>query len=483
MSESNAKPSRYLFRAGVYGVEFGFDPHREEPPRRFVRLQAGFRAICRKLYRIPMSLHGLAVVLLFGVGLWGAYYWEKKLLLVLAAIFALVSIPLLRRWRERVWWLGVLFASLAVAVGVATQVVFWVPYLARGFAIQRVQQAGGEVQSYGVFRMEEVNRFTQALLGRDVLVGDVLSVRGPLIAFAPEIVRDLHLPPSVPIHVSDFPTDARDWSEHVLSVAEHSVMLNASGLNEATLRALSRKGLDIDLLVLEQEIRPADVELVSSSNVTFRTLRLYHIDSDSLRRLEGIVSAGKSVSNVYLSRCDWDESAARVLAQLGASLTLDTTYAEGPNQLPTAQLDALIAAKCRLEKLITATVDREQAVRLAQLTSLRTVTATLLDDASVDALKVLPLESIHVPRLNASVVASLMQYPNLGFIWADRMEAPVSVAGPILSNPNILSISVRTFRGSEAEIQAAKRTRMGLQEFEVVTSSEESVPIGPERPR
>lgn len=477
--ESRSERDRYLFRAGVYGVEFSFDPHREEPPRRFVRLQTGFREICRRLYEIPMSLHGLSVVLLLGVGLWGAYYWEKKLLLVLATAFALVSIPLLRRWRERSWWLGVLCASMALAIGGATQIAFWVPYVARGFAIQRIQQAGGEVQSYGVFRMESFNRFTQALLGRDVLVGDVLSVRGPLNAFAPEVVRDLHLPPSVPIHVSDFPPDARDWSEHVLSVAEHSVMLNASGLNEATLHALSRKGMDIDLLVLEQVIRPADVELVASPKVTFHTLRLYHAEPDSIGRLGGVVDAGKSVSHVYLSRCTWDETTARVLTQLGASLTLDTTYVEGPNKLPVEQLDALIAAKCRLEKLITDTIDQEQAVRLAQLTTLRTVTATLLDDASVDALKVLPLESIHVPHLNASVVASLMQYPNLGFIWADRMEAPVSIAGPILSNPNILSISVHRFRGSEAEIQSAKRTRLGVQEFEVVKSLEHSEPNGP----
>jgi hypothetical protein len=85
-------------------------------------------------------------------------------------------------------------------------------------------------------------------------------------------------------------------------------------------------------------------------------------------------------------------------------------------------LDALIQSGCNVEAIHTPTIDAVQAERLAKIPSLTTLSATLLDDQAVEALKSSNLASVQLKELTESAAESLLSYPALNFVFADTMR-------------------------------------------------------------
>ncbi len=461
--------SSHRLRHGEYCVEFGFDPFAESEPKRLVTIRKQWRSMEQSLFRMPAIVYyaGVAVALMWFLRT--AYYPEKVVYYIVLAATAWLAIVVMR-WFRRPWrYVGIALAAVSIGFVFLMLIASWIPEMARTFAIPRLIERRGMVEILEHPEWMSANRSMQTLTGRDLWISDLNGVRGPLSAFSPEIVRDLHVPNSVVITINSPSEDEIDRSENVRAIAPKAPMLQGSWMNTATLRSLAKTGLRCELLIFEDELRDVDIDFLSSPQLDFNTLRLHRMTPDVLLRLQGLVDAGRVLGKIYLVDCQLDAASAAVMAQLQASIIMDVTDREVSLQLPLEELDAMVASGLQVKKIFCDRVNAEQARRLAAIPSLSLLTAVLSDDAAVDYLSKSALEVVTVYGINETVVASLMRYPKLGSVAFEVIEGSVDVAIPLMKNTALHGIGVTKYRGTADQIARVKRLlRLSVKHVEEV---------------
>jgi hypothetical protein len=478
-SEPNDSPHRY--RYGEYCVEFVDDPKTSLVPRRTGRLRRGWEWIGRWLGRIPGVVIYAALGLTAAYSISTAFYPEKAFVYWIAAGLTVAGTVVARRVKPPMGLLGIGFLVLGGTLWLALAATSVVPELSRGFAVAYAVQRGGQLAVFGHAEFDSANRFMQSLTGRDLWVSDIVSVRGPLEAFPPAVVRDLNVPDNVPIYVvAPSEETGTDWSSHVRAIASQTPMLNGSWMNESTLIGLSRSPLRCDLLLFDEVLTEGALRLLRSPSLRYATLRLHRIGPEEILKLSSLKDTGRTLGNVYLSDCDLDLASAKVLADLQAQVVLDGGRQADDSLLAIDDLDALVQAQVSVQKVITSEVDRERAARLAQLPSLAMLQATLTDEDAVERLSNSALEVLEVAQFNPMIVASLLKYPKLGFVTFQLMDGEFEFGKPLFNKPEIYGIHARIYRGTAKQIARFRRQgRATVGEVQELPEPSESTPTSP----
>lgn len=471
MKSTSSQESSHRFRHGDYQVEFQQDPLAPREPKRFVKLVRAWRHFANSVYQVPAAVYYGLTATFLAVACWDAYYFEKILVYVIVGAIAFLGIYLVRNHRFALGFLGLLL-SIFGWIGLAT---IWigseVDGIARTFATPRVVAAGGEIQTFGAPELDSLNLTMQQLFQRDAFIVDIMAVRGPLEAFPPRIVRDLRVPSNIAITITEPQHDDIDWSDNLRAIAPKSPMLLGSWWNDATCFGLIPKGLNCELLIFDQPLTDAQLALVATPKLRYNTLRLQWLEAGDIKKLaEAINANGHSIGNLYLVACHIDPASAVALAQAKPTLIIDHSQELPEKQLPVEELDAMVNAGLNLKKLFANRIDGARAERLAKFPNLELLTGTLIDDAAVEALSGSQLDNVHVSHLNDAIVASLMKYPKLTYVSIDTLEGSLDVAMPLITNQALFGISVRTFRGTAAEIKRLQTLpRITIGSIEVVS--------------
>lgn len=418
--------ARQAYRAGAFEVVFEQDPMGRAHAIRFPRLRRWMQPWRSPLRRIPswcIAVGGAAIAI--GIA-WGAYYPEISLLYGAALAIGLIGLLRLRRIDTQVGLLGWLLLGIGICLAVGTAVLSSVPSFRRAIAV-----------NYSVARGAQF-AFTDAkvktILGREIFREAVHDIHGPLEAFPRQVVQDMFAGRAVPgsIELTSYPGDDQDCSEYVEAVGPHLSELQLNRLNATTLERITRsRRLPLSVIQITGRIAPKDVAFLARGNLVYDTLVLIDADADSIQRLNRLVNDGGAPRRIVLLNCEWDVPAARTLQQLQADLVIRKTGVADTNRLTLEELDALIQSGCKVEAVHTPTIDAEQAVRLAQIPWLTTLSAKLLDDQAVEALKSSNLSSVQLKELTESAAESLLSYPALNFVFADTIRMDGSWASRI----------------------------------------------------
>lgn len=475
MPDSEFENSKHRFQHGSYLVELQFDPFAEKPPTRFVWLRTRWRRIKRLLSRVPAWMYASAIAIATVSACISAYYVELIILYVAMALLTLAGLWLVRSGRQGIGFLG----GICLLVGLFLFSLVWIstflPQVSRGLAIPRIIEKGGEVRTFGTAEWDSINRAVFPFAGREVVIADVLSVKGPLEAFPPRIVQDLQLPGNVSIYVTNSTEDENDWSHHVRAIAPKSPMMLGSWWNEATLQGLIDQGLRCELLIFDEPLTPNQIRLLASPRLRYNTLRLYGMKADTMRALAEAVNASGKFGILYLIDCELDSAAAKALSARQPTIFFEDSSYRPEGALPLPELDAIVDAGLNVQKFFVDRVNGEQAKRMARIPALFLVNGVLSDGTAVEELSNSKLENVAVANADDAIVASLMKYPNLSFVQIENYEGPIDSLIPLITKPSILGINIRTYRGSRDRIAKFKQqSRVMVGQYQEIPLETES---------
>lgn len=459
--------SLHRFRYGEYVVELSFDPYAESEPQRWVALRKGWRRFGRFLYRVPEWVYLSAIAIATAAASISAYYSELIFMLVATGLATAVGIALARRFQQGLGIFGVACILIGGILFAFFKLTTLLPEVARSYAIPRIMEKGGEVRTFLTPEWDTLNNTLFPLTGRDFAIADIISIRGPLEAFSPRVIEDLSIPNNVVIQITRPQDDSLDWTSHVQAIAPRSPMLLGSWWNDATLQGLTQKSLNCDLLLFDRALTLAQAQLIASPRLRYNTLRLHNMEPDSLVLMCKANEIGKPLGNVYLVDCKLDSKAASAMAAFGPRVILEKRDSVNKGSLTVEELDAIVDADLDVRKIFTSSINHEQAERLARIPRLEMLPAVLADEAAVEHLRASQLETVTVAYANDTIVASLMKYPNLGFVTFGSVEGPIDPLIPLINHPTIHGIYIRTYRGTASEIaklQSYSRVTVGERE-------------------
>jgi hypothetical protein len=477
MPELEPQPVRHRFQCGTLVAELQFDPYAEKPPKRFVWLRNRWRSFKRLLYRVPAWMYVSAIAIGTLSACSSAYYVEPIATYVTSACLALFGLWLVRNFRQGVALLGL----LSLLVGLSSFTFVWIaskmPQVTRGLAIPRIVASGGEVRTLGTAEWDSFNQMLFPITGREIVVADIMSVRGPLEAFPPRIVQDLRLPGNVSIQITDRQDDDKDWSSHVRAIAPKSPMMLASWWNEATIRGLTDDGFQCDVLAFDAPLTPSQIRFLASPKLRYSTLRLYGMTAETMRALAEAVNTSGKFGTLYMIDCEINAPAAAAIAVGKPRIFLADRNEKTGGILPLHELDAIVEAGLDVQKFFVERVDGEQAKRMARIPGLHLVTGVLSDATAVEELSQSKLESVAIAYADDAIVASLVKYPKLSFVQFENFSGSIETLTPLMTKPSVLGIMIRTYRGSRDQITQMKaQSRVMVGEYQEITSEPENAP-------
>ncbi|MFN7730813.1 MAG: hypothetical protein ACK5OB_02855 [Pirellula sp.] len=446
-----ASPKR-VFQAGAFEVVFEQDPMRSAGAIRFPRLKRWTQPWQAALQSIPgwSTVIGTTAIAI-GIA-WVSYYPEIMVLYGASFVIALLGLLRLRRNDLQVGLRGWLLLGMGLCLAGGTAVLSRVPSFRRALAFNHSAARGAQI----AFADGRVRR----LFGREIYRPEFSSIHGPLEAFPRQVVQDLFAGHVVPgaIEVTSFPADDKDYSHYAAAVGSYLPEFPLNRLNATTLAHLAEsERLILPVIQITGKIEPKDVAFLSRRDIFIYSLVLINADADSIQMLEGLPHSGKYARRIVLVDCEWDLPAAKSLDAWGeAALVIRKTGSAGQHRLTLEELDALVKTRCNVEAIHTPTIDGEQAERLAKIPSLTTLSAMLLDDRAVEALKNSNLSSVQLKDLTESVAESLLSYPALNFVFADAMRIDGSWASRLneLASPGpkgrILNIRIKSLETDQA---------------------------------
>ncbi|MCU0708236.1 MAG: hypothetical protein MUF23_08095 [Pirellula sp.] len=477
MPELEPQTVRHRFQCGTLVAELQFDPYAEKPPTRFVWVRNRWRSFKRFLYRVPAWMYVSAIIIGTLSACSSAYYVEPIAIYAASAILAIVGLLLVRNFRQGVAILGVFSLVAGLSLFTLVWIASQMPQVTRGLAIPRIVASGGEVRTFGTAEWDSINQMLFPITGRELVVADIMSVRGPLEAFPPRIVQDLRLPGNVSIQVTNRQDDDKDWSSHVRAIAPKSPMMLASWWNEATIRGLTDDGLQCEFLTFDEPLTPTQIRFLASPKLRYSTLRLYGMKAEMLRSLAEAVNASGTFGTLFLTDCEIDAPAAAALAVAQPKIFFEDRNDRAGGTLPLRELDAIVEAGLNVQKFFVDRVDGEQAKRMARIPGLLLLTGVLSDATAVEELSQSKLESVAVAHADDAIVASLVKYPNLSFVEFENFEGSIDTLIPLITKPSVLAIIIRTYRGSRAQISQMKsQSRVMVGECQEIVSEPENAP-------
>jgi hypothetical protein len=415
-----------VYEAGAFEVVFEQDPMRRADAIRFPRLKRWTQPWRSVLQWIPAWCTVIGTTA-FAIGIvWGSYYPEIMVLYGASFVIALIGLLRLRRIDMQVGLRGWLLLGIGLCLAGGTAVLSRVPSFRRALAVNHSTARGAQL----AFSNGRVRR----LLGREIYRPELSDVHGPLEAFPRQVVQDLFRGRVVrgAIDVTSYPGDDKDYSEYAEAVGPHLSEFQLNRLNATTLEQITRNPrLPLSVIQITGKIAPKDVAFLTRRNILVDTLVLIDADAESIQMLKRLADDGIALRRIVLLNCEWDVPAAEELQRLQAGLVIRKTGIADIHRLTLEELDALVSEGCNVEAIHTPTIDGEQAERLAKIPSLTTLSATLLDDRAVEALKSSNLSEVQVKELTESVAESLLSYPALNFVFADTMRIDGSWASRI----------------------------------------------------
>lgn len=415
-----------VFQAGAFEVVFDQDPLRRAGEVRFPRLRRWTQPWRSALQRIPAWCTVVGSTAIAIAIVWGSYYPEIMVLYGVSFVIALLGWLQLRRIDLQVGLSGWLLLGIGLCLAAGTALLAQTPSFRRALAVNHSIARGAQI----AFSDGRVWR----LLGREIYRPESTVIHGPLEAFPRQVARDLFGGRAVPgtIDVTSFPGDDKDYSQYVEAVGPHLSEFPLDRLNATTLEQITRdRRLPLTVVQITGKIAPKDVAFLTRRNLLVDTLVLIDADAESIQMLKRLADEGTALRRIVLMNCELDVSAAKELQRLQASLVIHKSGIGSMRRLSLEELDAMINAGCRVDAIHTWTIDAEQAERLAKIPSLTTLSATLLDDRAVEALKNSNLSSVQLRELTESAAESFLSYPALSFVFADTMRIDGSWASRI----------------------------------------------------